>query len=1237
MKRITKRCPKKFFCILCTGIFMTSFPGFSQVLYPVKLSDILWHDKELELRYKPDGGDFVITNGTRLFTRALYGTHTAFRVETGDRPEFALYMPGMGGNFTFGLGLGDQTKWLTKARKITARYRAGAMLYTIEDSLLGSGKLQLEILAMADAEGFIIKTKCENIVKPVDLYWAFGGASGKKFSRDGDMGPDPESSFYLKPENCKDNNYRIYDKGKFNVKYGAGLQVGSDGRYFVEDLNQPAKPAKEQELTGTFSPDALLKIADATHLSSPVELYRSSTDKAPVIVGKMAIGNNKENYFAIHNPATKGAISYSGLSAAFQQAETARQGVANRIVVTTPDPYINTIGGTLSIASDAIWEAPTYMHGAIGWRMRLNGWRGPYTADALGWHDRAKTHFSAYASSQFTSPASGPIVPDTAMHLSRSWEKNDVGMFTSGYISRLPNGGSMKPHHYDMNLVYIDELLRHFEWTGDTAFMRKTWPVIKRHLEWEVRNFDADKNNLFDAYASIWASDALQYSGGDVTHSSAYNCLAFKRAAQIASILGEDATPYRQQADKILQAMNKILWMPGRGTYAEFKDAMGNRLLHPSAALWTIYHAMDAQVPDKFQSYQMMRYVDNDIPHIPVRAKGLADSGYHTLSTTSWMPYMWSLNNVVLAESMHTALANWQAGRNDEAFKLFKSEVLQSMYLGGSPGNIVQISLLDAARGEAYRDFADPIGMFSRALVEGLFGIVPDALNKTLLIRPGLPSSWNYASFSTPDILFDFKRTGKKDDYTLMPKLPVALNLRFQAIARGEVRIVLLNGKPVEWKNVADAVGKPVIEIGVPAADKYAITIVWKGTKPVLPSKEKTYTKGSIVSESFPPAGVLKVYDAQSAMTDIKTSVAGFTGKVNVEAGNYTVFVQLRQGNLSWWMPVCFKVAPAVEVLSVKDRELNTNSFYLQNNSTEMASASVWINDYKAAVPIAAGKASKEIMIPETELLPGTNRVAITYSNGKSVMAKLIDWNGKKQSRLETVDLTSYFNDKVTQIFKNKYLTPRPHATTLQLPWQGIGDWPHPSEDFDVDDSGLRKLAGDKNEIALPQGIRFCTPGTAYANNILFTSQWDNYPHEKTVPLSGRASHAWFLMAGSTNPMQSQLTNGIIEVQYTDGTADTLSLNNPETWWPIDQDYYTDGFAFALKVPRPVRVQLKTGRMVSGEESKAEFNGKKIPGGAATVLDMPLDASRSLKSLTLKTIVNDVVIGLMGVTLSRTE
>ena len=119
------------------------------------------------------------------------------------------------------------------------------------------------------------------------------------------------------------------------------------------------------------------------------------------------------------------------------------------------------------------------------------------------------------------------------------------------------------------------------------------WPLLQRHLAWEKRNFDMDGDGLYDAYAAIWASDALQYSGGGVTHSSAYNYRSNKIAASLAKMIGQDPLPYEREANKILNAINKKLWMPQQGWYAEYKDLLGKKLLHPAAALWTVYHTID--------------------------------------------------------------------------------------------------------------------------------------------------------------------------------------------------------------------------------------------------------------------------------------------------------------------------------------------------------------------------------------------------------------------------------------------------------------------------------------------------------------------------------------------------------------------------------------------------------------------------------------------------------------------
>ena len=260
--------------------------------------------------------------------------------------------------------------------------------------------------------------------------------------------------------------------------------------------------------------------------------------------------------------------------------------------------------------------------------------------------------------------------------------------------------------------------------------------------------------------------------------------------------------------------------------------------------------------------------------------------------------------------------------------------------------------------------------------------------------------------------------------------------------------------------------------------------------------------------------------------------------------------------------------------------------------------------------------------------------------NGQQVTKNILNWNIDLplKGKLEPIDLSPYLNNKVNQIFKVQYLSPRPKVPTLQLPTQGIGEWTYPLRTANISDSGFRKNLAATGTIQLPQGIVFKSPSDSLKNNILFTSQWDNYPHKASIPLGGAASHAYFLMAGTTNPMQSRMVNGVVRIHYTDGTADSLELKNPENWWPIDQDYLDDGYAFQTNAPKPIRIHLKTGKVVSVyDQSIQAFNGKSINGGAATVLDLPLNATKKLKSLELETIANDVVIGLMAISLVRSE
>ena len=906
------------------------------------------------LQYQPGaGGAFVCADGNNRYTRALYGSHTDWRLETSDRPIFAVVKKGYHRNIRFVVEIDGRDYRLEDTRSCTARYYQGMRTYTINDRQWGGAQLDIRVIAMPDSEAAIWEFVSFELKGRAKIKAMVSEIAQPKLYRNGDIGADKPG--VLEP--------------KGEVLQTAELMLEDVSAYMKVELN---------------------------------------------VVSPML--NTEGNKL-------------------FVEAENYYQKLANRIQFDTPDPFINTLGGALVLAADGDWDGQTWLHGCIGWRMPLAGWRAGYLGDVLGWQDRAVSHFDAYAKSQVTHvPATIPHPSqDSGLNMARAEKRWGTQMYSDGYICRNPERNDQM-HHYDMNLNYIDELLWHFQYDADTAYMRKMWPVLKSHLAWEKRNYDADGDHLYDAYCCIWASDALYYSGGAVTHSSAYNYRGNKLAARIAETIGEDAQPYRDEAEAIQQAMNQRLWLSKAGVWAEYQDAMGLKRTHDNPAVWSIYTPIDCGACTPEQAYQATDWVTRNIPHIPVEQSGL-----QTIATSNWMPYSWSINNVAAAEVMHTALAYFEAGRADEGYQLMKANIMDQMYYGQSPANFGQISHYDAARGECYRDFGDCIGISSRTLLQGLFGIIPQALDDKCIIRPGFPAEWDSASVKTPYLSYKYSRKNGK------VRVEITQNFR----------------QPLQ-----------------------------------------------IIFRQNLGGGVFK-------------DVVGSTAKT-------------------------------------------------------------------------------QVLEYDVELNP--------------------------------VKLAKYYNANVTDIFKNQYLSPRPQTTTLQIPVQGIGEWCHPKKTAEINDSVFRtKIVNGVFNMA---GIPFSTPQKG--QNIIYTSLWDNYPDAVTIPLKGKAQKAYLLMAGSTNHMQSWIDNGLVIVTYTDGTADTLALRNPDNWCPIEQDYYVDGMAFNAPQPRPYRVCFSTGDVSRNLGSIIQLGGeygREIPGGAGQMLEMPLNAQKRLQSLTIRTLSNDVVIGLMAVTL----
>lgn len=1166
-----------------------------------------WQNNDRELHYTEDQGDFLLVNGAYRFNRALYGDNRASRVEAGDLPEFALYMPGMGGNLQFALQRKGSIKKLIHAQGIQTRYRAGSMIYRIEDPYLGKGHLDIVVLAQATAEGMVVRIEATDIPAETSLIALFGGASGTRFSRNGDIGADPESGFYLLGEYCRNNTYTVQEN--------------------LFDLVYLGRKNAKQFLQGSFTGTQELRLADATRWETQGKLKDDPASATPLVYARY---ENFKNPIYIQIAIPQEDQSRVDEARIFADAQTKREQLASRVILHTPDRFINNLGATMAVAADGIWENPTYLHGAVAWRMRLNAWRGAYVADALGWHDRAKVHFSSYTNSQVLHPKTGPVVMDTALHLARHMEEMGTSMFSSGYISRHPNNNTVA-HHYDMNLVFFDQIFTHFDHTGDRAYLKEIWPSIVRHLAWERRNFDRDGDGLYDAYCAIWASDGLQYSGGGVSHTSAYNFRANTAAAKLAHILGQDATVYEQEAQKIANALKNILWMSDKGHFAEFQDLLGNKLLHDKPGIWTIYHAADANLLDAFENYQNLQYVQNELPKIPISVRGQQHHGLYTLATTNWQPYTWSINNVSLAENLQASLAYWQAGRPEDAYHLWKSNIIESMYHGISPGNFQQLSHYDAFRGELYRDFADPIGVASRTLVEGLFGVRPKLMDGTIHIRPGFPDDWQYAQISLPEWSYDYKKEQNALTYTLRTnydrpvKLAMEIPVNFSSITS-----VTVNGKEVTWHRKAKSIGRPYVVLEAAQSKEFNVQVVGRGKLSISPDSVLEHAYSAPMVLDLPQGQhTLAIYDPQQLIKEHHGTSIRFKNK----ARKGTFFVQVEQDDMSWWKP--YNVALVAPVTHRFEKQENQLDLIITNIGESSLSGQITAAGFHKDIKLRAN-ADEKLVIPISELSNGTNRFTFTFGQ-TAWEVDYVDWELTQGESFSTQDLSSFYNARLNQIFTQQYLSPRPQGPTLQLPWQGIGNWCYPLTTASIDDSGIMGARKDNQLTYL--GVPFEIKGDNA--NVIFTSQWDNYPSSTRIPLSGSARKAYLLVAGSTNPMQSQLVNAQVEVRYKDGTTELLDLKNPENWWPIEQDFLDDNYAFEVDNQRiPYRIALKTGELFKGGQYKnyGEIKGystRSIDGGAASLLDLPLNQTKQLESLTLKARVNDVIVGLIATTLLR--
>jgi len=1110
--------PKKF--ILVSLVNALIFLSLSNLLSgqdpPVSLS-----------KYSVSDGSIVRYNGQLFNNRPLYCNNTNAFILTGDRPLIRFAQtPYKYGVFRSAIKHRGEIKWLDECNSIKMEYRGNMTSWTITETGNQFPTVKLSAIPMAGKVGLCIRAEIHNTEAGDKLVWIYGGS---EFHKDDnlswiyDINGHPEiGQWSFNPESCKDNLIEIKG-GKFII--------------FPESADKPVNPVG---IEGICSATSKIRIVDARHLT-PAEI-EISNDQAefPIVSGICLLNENKEFYWSIKpfDQLKQDRLTSSPIQE-WQLGMKRIEALSNRIQVNTPDEKLNTLAKVSTSVIDGVWYDPVYVHGGMLWNIPFPGWRTIYGGTMYGWHDRVEKEARHYIAAQIKTSDKTEAKADTS-----------VLMTLQEQSSRFYGAGRIDKDQwvYNFQSQFFDQLITEWRSTGDREFERSLRPALELHLKWQEDCFDPDGDGVFESYINGWPTDSQWYNGGGTAEETSYAYRGHQAAEEMAINEGDSVAAkfHRIKLQLIKAGFFSKLWISEKGHSGAYREQGGFKRLHEDPWLYGIFLPIDAGLVNPDQAIESLYYSQWALQNDKMPAGG------RRVWTSNWVPGIFSVRVLYPGDNYHLALAYFLAGMADDGWDILKGTFYEGAFNGSVPG--------DLGTQSGGTDFNDCSSIFTRVLVEGLFGYRPDYPNKMVKIAPQFPSEWDSASINTPDFNFKYKTDGKKITASIQIKKPSVIDFYLPVNVLG-IEKVLVDGKPTQWELLA-GYGQTLLHVKLFERNTASVSVFPSGIAPKYQPISIKKECGDSLELKFSDAKIHSISDPQHVLNDVILKGGVLSGKTSFNHGFHTIFADVIVGKAPQKRIVYFHLT---------DR----------NDSIKTAQKSVR-------------------QIPDNA-----------------------NW--------ECVNMNQLLNADVRTIYLQKYLSPRPNTVSVRIGTDGYSPWTFnfwKQKPPIIQLDSVKYLLKDSVHLTTKQKVPFIW--NDYAKNIAFTSLWDNWPHEITIPVHQKGKAVYLLVCGSTNPMQCRIANANLILNYEDKSKDTLSLIPPYNYWNLSPinikagaagqesrgDYTNDTDAFAVPKPWPETVQL-------GENCRA------------MLLNRVLKADVELESITLQTVSQEVVVGLMGVTILK--
>ncbi|MEA2723803.1 MAG: hypothetical protein QOH59_1574 [Gemmatimonadales bacterium] len=367
-------------------------------------------------------------------------------------------------------------------------------------------------------------------------------------------------------------------------------------------------------------------------------------------------------------------------------------------------------------------------------------------------------------------------------------------------------GALSHPGNTQETAQFIMTVGKTVEWTGDLAFAREMYPAMRQGLNWLLKDMDPDRN-LFPGGYGITEILGLNAELIDV---AVYTGQALLATAKVAGFLGKqsEAGRYRHLASRLEQRINQRLWLEDEVSYADFYGTRDQAIGAVEGAIKQI----NLQGPDKLTASDRDRVAYYQ--RLKAKLAAMPDTTRGWITNKNWVvatplevgiaprerairvldrirekdvgeygPYLSAIDRQAMMTISTGVLAVAEAKYDRIDQSLWYSNRIVETFNRKLPGSISEMM-------PDYGCFVQAWTMYGIVvpLVEHVFGVQPDAPNRTVVFEPHLPSGWEDMSIEDLPVganLISFSRAR------------TALGIEYRVEARHSGWSFVLKGDPL--------------------------------------------------------------------------------------------------------------------------------------------------------------------------------------------------------------------------------------------------------------------------------------------------------------------------------------------------------------------------------------------------------------------------------------------------------